>query len=60
MADLTQPDGEPLLAVDTLGAGAGDLVMLTSDAAQIKDMFHSDKSPLRWTTLGIIESTTSR
>ena len=31
MADAQSPDGHPLLVVDTLGAGTGDTVLITSD-----------------------------
>ena len=31
MADRRSPDGDPQLAIDTVAAGPGDLVMITSD-----------------------------
>ena len=33
MTDNKTPDGEPVLAVDQLGAGRGDAVLLSSDGA---------------------------
>ena len=56
MADGTSPDGAPLLAVDVIGAGAGDRVMLTSDGAAIREMFGVNDSPIRWAVLGILDN----
>lgn len=55
MADGKSPDGDPTLAVDRLGAGAGDRVMLTSDGAAIREMFGVQDSPIRWAVLGIVD-----
>lgn len=56
MADGVSLDGEPTLAVDRIGAGAGDRVMLTSDGAAIREMFGVDNSPVRWAVLGIVDA----
>ena len=55
MADGLKADGSPLLAVDNLGAGAGQRVMLTSDGAAVKEMFGVENSPIRWATLGLVD-----
>lgn len=55
MADGASPDGPPNLAVDRLGAGVGDRVMLTSDGAAIRDLFGVQNSPIRWAVLGIVD-----
>jgi ethanolamine utilization protein EutN len=55
MADGVNPDGPPMLAVDVLGAGIGDLVLLTSDGAAVRDLFGVENSPIRWATLGLID-----
>lgn len=55
LADGLKPDGPPLLAVDRLGAGAGDRVMLTSDGAAIRELFGVENSPIRWVVLGIVD-----
>jgi ethanolamine utilization protein EutN len=55
MADGVKPDGPPILAVDRLGAGAGEHVMLTSDGSAIKQMFDVDNSPIRWAVIGIVD-----
>ena len=53
LADDQKPDGEPLLAVDNLGAGSGDLVVLSSDGRGTREMLQSDTTPVRWCVLGI-------
>ncbi len=55
LADGCAADGPPTLAVDLLGAGAGDRVILTSDGAAIRDMFGVENSPIRWAVLGIVD-----
>lgn len=51
--DGRTPDGDPLLAVDALGAGIGETVMITSDGAGTRAMMKSDTTPVRWSVLGI-------
>jgi ethanolamine utilization protein EutN len=46
-------DGEPLLAIDSLGAGAADLVILSNDGAAAREMVKAKDSPVRWTVLGV-------
>lgn len=48
-------DGEPLLAIDQLGAGAGCTVMLTNDGLSARQALGSKTSPVRWMVLGIRE-----
>lgn len=55
LADGCTPDGPPTLAVDRMGAGPGDRVILTSDGAAIRDMFGVEHSPIRWAVLGIVD-----
>ncbi|XZE45436.1 EutN/CcmL family microcompartment protein [Pirellulaceae bacterium SH467] len=54
-ADGKSPDGAPLVAVDRFGAGAGELVMLTSDGSAVKEMFSVENSPIRWAVLGLLD-----
>ena len=49
------PDGEPLLAIDRLGAGAADRVILSNDGAGAREMVGSKNSPARWMVLGICD-----
>jgi ethanolamine utilization protein EutN len=48
-----QPDGEPLLAIDKLGAGIGHRVILCNDGAEARKMVGARNSPARWFVLGI-------
>ena len=48
-----KPDGEPLLAIDKLGAGMGDLVILSNDGAEARAMVGAKDSPARWFVMGI-------
>ena len=48
-------DGEPVLAVDNLGAGAGQRVMITSDGKAVSQMLGDDKSPVRWAVIGTLD-----
>ena len=47
--------GDPVLAVDKLGAGAGDKVVITSDGLGLRELLNSKNSPVRWWTLGIVD-----
>jgi ethanolamine utilization protein EutN len=55
LADGRTPDGGPTLAVDRLGAGIGERVMLTSDGKAIREIFGAENSPIRWAVLGIVD-----
>ena len=46
-------DGEPLLAIDNLGAKAADLVILSNDGAGARELVGAKNSPARWMVLGI-------
>jgi ethanolamine utilization protein EutN len=54
-ADGRTPDGVPVLAVDHLGAGTGETVMLTSDGGAVRELYGLENSPIRWTVLGLID-----
>ncbi|MDZ7620553.1 MAG: EutN/CcmL family microcompartment protein, partial [Patescibacteria group bacterium] len=49
------PEGDPVLAVDTLGAGWGDMVMITSDGIGTREILGDITSPVRWSVLGIVD-----
>jgi ethanolamine utilization protein EutN len=53
---LGKEDGEPLLAIDSLGAAVGSLVFATNDGASVREVVGSKTSPLRWMVLGICDS----
>jgi ethanolamine utilization protein EutN len=50
-----KPVGDPVLAVDQLGAGRGDRVLITSDGLGLRDLLKNQQSPARWWTLGIVD-----
>lgn len=48
-------EGDPILVVDRLGAGKGDMVMITSDGIGTRELLGSMNSPVRWSVLGICD-----
>jgi ethanolamine utilization protein EutN len=54
-ADGHAVEGDPILVVDSLGAGKGDLVIITSDGIGTRELLHSKNSPVRWSVLGIVD-----
>ncbi|MBN1344974.1 MAG: EutN/CcmL family microcompartment protein [Phycisphaerae bacterium] len=46
---------DPLLAIDSLGAGIGDLVIISNDGKGARDLVGDEQSPARWTVLGIVD-----
>ncbi len=52
-SDGHSPDGDPLLAIDQLGAGVGEVVMITSDGDAAREMVGDNATPVRWTVQGI-------
>jgi ethanolamine utilization protein EutN len=53
MADGRGADGFPLLAVDGVGAGPGEVVLITSDGRGARQLLGADSTPVRWTIIGI-------
>ena len=49
------PDGDPQLAIDNLGSGSGDKVILTSDGSAVREVVGADTTPLRWLEIGIAD-----
>jgi ethanolamine utilization protein EutN len=52
-ADGNAADGEPILAIDSLGAGLRDRVMVTNDGKATRELIGNDNTPARWSVLGI-------
>jgi len=52
-ADGRSPDGDPILAVDALGAGTGDWIVISSDVKGTRELIGSNNTPVRWSPLGI-------
>jgi ethanolamine utilization protein EutN len=46
-------DGDPVIAVDTLGAGRGQRVLLSSDGRGTRALLKDNTTPVRWSVLGI-------
>lgn len=55
MADQETPDGFPLVAIDTIGAGKGERVIITSDGVGTRKMLNADVTPVRWAVVGIAD-----
>ncbi len=49
------PDGDPLLAIDMLGAGHGATVVISDDGRGTRDMIGDTTSPVRWAVIGIAD-----
>jgi ethanolamine utilization protein EutN len=54
------PDGEPILAVDSLGAGVGDRVLMCNDGAGCRLLVNSKTSPARWFVMGLCDEGADR
>ena len=48
-------DGDVLLVIDMLGAGVGTTVVISNDGRSAQEMVGDDRSPLRWTVIGIVD-----
>lgn len=52
-ADGKTAEGDPILVIDSLGAGRGETVIVTSDGIAVREMTADKTSPVRWSVLGI-------
>jgi ethanolamine utilization protein EutN len=59
MADGVSVDGSPIIAIDAIGAGKGDTVIITSDGRSAREMLKVDATPVRWTIIGIQDPPTN-
>jgi ethanolamine utilization protein EutN len=55
LADGHTADGDPVLAIDSMGAGRGERVIITSDGAGTRALLGTDVTPVRWSVLGITD-----
>jgi microcompartment protein CcmK/EutM len=46
---------DPVLALDDLGASAGDIVIMSNDGKFARQMVNCINSPARWWVMGIID-----
>jgi ethanolamine utilization protein EutN len=56
MIDGESPDGDPQIAVDAVGAGKGERVMITSDGRFVRELVKQDNTPIRWSVIGIADA----
>ena len=54
--ELLQPSGRTQPAIDTVGAGAGDLVLLVEEGKAAQEMFQKKRIPIRTLIVGIVDS----
>ncbi len=55
-ADGRSVEGDPVLVVDTLGAGTREEVVITSDGIGARELLGDKTSPVRWSVLGLPDS----
>jgi ethanolamine utilization protein EutN len=48
-------DGEPVLAIDHLGAGLGAKVVVSNDGKAVQELVKTRATPLRWMVLGLCD-----
>lgn len=49
------PQGDPLLAIDNIGAGVGVKVVITNDGRGAREMVGDNTSPVRWSVIGLLD-----
>ena len=50
-----EPEADPVIAIDKLGSGVGDMVVLNSDGKAARELVGNDKTPARWWVIGIVD-----
>ena len=53
-----KPTGEILMAVDTVGAGPGSVVLVVDEGSSARQMLKDPKAPLRTVICGIVDRVT--
>lgn len=53
-----RPDGDPLLAIDMIGAGHGTKVVISNDGKGAREMVGDNNSPVRWAVIGLADQET--
>ena len=60
LCDLLEPDGAPaggyLIAVDTVGAGAGETVLLLDEGNSARQIIGLSPAPIRTLVVGVIDA----
>ncbi len=52
---VVRTDGDPVLAIDALGAGTDDRVLISSDGSFTAELIGTKATPVRWSVIGIID-----
>lgn len=55
LTEAGAPDGDPVLAIDSLGAGRGCKVVISNDGKAARDLIGDNTSPVRWTVIGVMD-----
>lgn len=55
LADGRGADGDPQIAIDAVGAGKGERVMITSDGRFVRELVKQESTPIRWSAIGIAD-----
>lgn len=50
-----EPEADPVVAVDRLGSGPGQTVIINSDGKGAREYIGNEKSPGRWFVIGIAD-----
>jgi ethanolamine utilization protein EutN len=50
-----EPEADPVVAVDKLGSGVGQTVILNCDGKGARELIGDEKSPVRWFVIGIVD-----
>jgi microcompartment protein CcmK/EutM len=50
-----EAEGTPIVAIDSLGAGMHQQVIISSDGLAARKAVGVDKSPVRWLVIGIVD-----
>lgn len=59
MMDGKSADGDPQIALDAVGAGKGETVMITSDGRFVRERVKQENTPVRWSVIGIADGVAS-
>lgn len=50
-----EPEGVPQVAIDALGAGLHERVVISSDGAAARKAVGDERSPVRWIVVGVVD-----
>jgi ethanolamine utilization protein EutN len=64
LCDLLDPSGRPsggyLIAVDSVGAGAGEIVLLLDEGTSARQVLRAPGAPIRTVVVGIVDTVVER